>query len=117
MTIVLGLYDCFFRAFSSSPDCNRSVFRTSLNLIIIKVFIKREILSVEINLSTYTHTHTHARTHARTCTHEYTDYTKVTLHSLKRAAISDLRWMKTAARNRKHGRSTVLGKEKFLGYT
>ena len=28
----------------------------------------------------------------------------------------DLRWMKTAAQNRKHGRSAVLEKEMFFGY-
>ena len=53
-----------------------------------------------------------------TCTHKHSDFTitKLNLHSLKRAANGDFRWMKTAAWNRKHGRSTVLGKEMFLGY-
>ena len=34
----------------------------------------------------------------------------VNLHSLEHAANRDLRWMKTASRNRKHGRSTHFGK-------
>ena len=51
-------------------------------------------------------THTHTYTH----THQHCDYLKLNLHSLKRAINRDLRWMKTATRNRKHGRSTV-----FLG--
>ena len=42
-------------------------------IIIIQVFIKRKILSV--------HTHTHTR--------EHTDYTKLALHDLKRAANSE----------------------------
>ena len=82
---------------------------------------------------THTHTHTHARTHARTHahthahththtpppppphthtphthTHEYTDYTQFA-HNLNRQQ-TDLRRMKTAARNGKHGRSIVWGK-------
>ena len=40
--------------------------------MIITVFIKRKILSVETILSTYTHAHTHARTHARAHTHTHT---------------------------------------------
>ena len=57
--------------------------------------------------------------HTGTCTHEHSDYTKLYLHSLKQAAkgdLSELRWMKTATGNRKHGRSTFLEKEMFLGY-
>ena len=38
-------------------------------------------------------------------------------HNLKWAAKRDLRWMKTAAQYEKYGRSIVLGKEMFLGYT
>ena len=71
---------------------------------------------------THTHAHTHARMHARTHTHTqrnlhtgYSDYTN--LNNIKRAANTDLRLMKTTARNRKHGASVVLGKETFLGYT
>ena len=72
---------------------------------------------------THTHLHTHTQTHTRTPPptphpppHTYTqapEHTsiltiqKLNLHSLKRAANRDLRWMKTAARNRKHGRSIV----------
>ena len=94
-------------------------------LIIIKVFIKRKILPVETILSkqtskqastyapthartharthahTHTHTHkyTHTHTHTNTHTHEHTDYTKLDLHNLKRAASRDLRRMTTATRN------------------
>ena len=59
---------------------------------------------------THTHAHTHTHTHTGTCTHEHTDNTKLNLHSLKQAANTDLRWMKTAAQNRKHGRTIGLGK-------
>jgi len=44
---------------------------------------------------------------------EYTDYTKFNLHNLTQAAKRDLRRMKTAARNRKQGRSIVLEKKCF----
>ena len=69
-------------------------------------------MSLETILNAYrrTRTHTHTHTHTGTRTHEHSDYTKLNLHSLKRAANRHLRWMTTAARNRKHGRSTVLGK-------
>ena len=87
------------------------------------------------HVRTHAHAHMHARTHARTHTHTHTyrhphtraywlywltirtDYTKLNLHSSKRAANRDLRRMKTAARNGKHGRSVVLGKEMFSCYT
>ena len=74
----------------------------SLNLKLIKVFVKHKILSAETILSTYIHTHAGTR--------EHSDYTQFNLHSLKLAANSDLRWMKTTAWNQNHGRSTVLGK-------
>ena len=51
-----------------------------------------------------------AHTHRSTHTHEHTDYTKLHLHNLKQAANRDLRQMKTAARNGRHGGSVVLGK-------
>ena len=57
------------------------------------------------------HTYTHTGTH----TQMNSDYTKLNLHSLKRAANRDLRRTKTAEWSRKHGRSTVLGKEMFSG--
>ena len=38
-----------------------------------KVFIKREILSVETILSAYTHTHAHTQTHRHTDTDTDTD--------------------------------------------
>ena len=50
-------------------------------------------------------------THAGTSTCKLTDYTKLNLHSLKQAANTDLRWMKTAAQNGKHGRSKALGEK------
>ena len=56
-------------------------------------------------------THTLARTHTGTRTHAHTDYRKLNLYSLKPTATRDLRQMKTAARNKKHGGSVVLGKE------
>jgi len=52
-----------------------------------------------------------------THTHEQFDCAKLNLHSLKKAANRDLRWMKMEAQNRKHGRSIVFGKNKILGYT
>ena len=55
---------------------------------------------------THTHTHTEAPTHMSIRTIKNLIYTK-----LKWAANRDLRWMKTPARNRKYGRSIVLGKE------
>ena len=65
-----------------------------------------------------THAHTHARahthTHMGTHTHNYSDYTKLNLHSLKRAPNREMD--ETAAWNRKHGRSTVLEKEMFFSY-
>ena len=44
-------------------------------MIIIKVFVKRDILSMESVLGAFTNTHTHARTHshARTHTHARTN--------------------------------------------
>ena len=41
-------------------------------MIIIKVFIKHQILSIETILNAYTHRHT--------CTHKYTNHTKLNLH-------------------------------------
>ena len=48
--------------------------------MIITVFVKRKVLSVETILSAYTHTHT--TTHTGTRTHEHTDYTKFNLHTI-----------------------------------
>ena len=59
---------------------------------------------------TYTHTHTHTQVPAHTSI--------LTLQSLiytKQAASRDLRQMKTAAWNRKHGRS-IFGEKNFRGY-
>ena len=47
-------------------------------IIIIKVFVKHKILFIENILSAYTHRGTH--------TQEHSNYTKLNLHSLKRAA-------------------------------
>lgn len=41
-------------------------------MILIKVFVKRTIVSGEITLSAYPHARTH--THTGASTHEYTDY-------------------------------------------
>ena len=60
-------------------------------------------------------THTHAHPHAHT-THQYTDYTKLNLHTTF-TDNRDLRQRKTAAWNGKHGRCIVLEKEKFWGLT
>ena len=47
-------------------------------------------MSTETILSAYTRgTHTHTHTDRGTRTHEHSDYTKLTLHSLKRTANSD----------------------------
>ena len=64
-----------------------------------------------------THTHTHTHTHTQASTHTsiltiqsliYTDY--------NRAANKDLRRMKTAARNGKHGRYIVLERKKCASH-
>ena len=55
----------------------------------IRVFVKREVFSIEIILSAYkrsrtharTHAHTHTHTHTHTRTHEHTDYTTPNLHT------------------------------------
>ena len=67
----------------------------------------------------HAHAHTHARTHSHTLTHtgtrthQHTDYTKLNLHNLKRAANRDSRQMKTAAWNGKCGRSIIFGGKCF----
>ena len=84
-------------------------------ITIIKVFVNRKIWSLETILSAYTRTHAHAHTHTHTRTHTHTPAqapahtgilairSKIS-HSLKRAADTDLRRMKTAAaRDGKHG--------------
>ena len=56
-------------------------------MLIIQVFIEREIVSVVTILSAHTHTHTHTHTHARTHTGthtgtrtlEHSGYTKLSL--------------------------------------
>ena len=48
-----------------------------MKIVIIKVFIKRKILSVETVLSIYMYTNTHTGT----CTHEHTDYAEINLHT------------------------------------
>ena len=60
------------------PKFKKIVGREKLNdlMIIIKVFIKRKILSSETILSTYMHINTHTGTHTR----KHTDYTKLNLH-------------------------------------
>ena len=51
-------------------------------IIIIKVFVKHKILSLETILRVRKHTHKHRGT----CTHKHSDYTKLNIHSLKQAA-------------------------------
>ena len=46
-------------------------------IMIMKIFIKHETLSVGTILSVYMHTNTHTGT----CTHEQTDYRKLNLHA------------------------------------
>ena len=61
-TVMLRGQDCF-----SVPCVCRQVFQWgALIIIIIKVFIKRKILSVETILSAYTHTNTHSHRHPHT---------------------------------------------------
>ena len=57
----------------------------------------------------------HTQTHRGTRTYERSDYTNLNLHILRWAASRGFRRMKTAAWNRKHGRSTVWEKEMFTG--
>ena len=78
-----------------------------IDIIIINVFIKYKILSVETVLRAYTYTH------RDTHTYKHTDYTKLNLHNLKQAANQDSRWIKTAVQNIRHGRSIIWGKEMF----
>ena len=95
----------------TSPGWELTPVCTWLVITVVKVFVECKILCTETILSAYscTHDHTHAPTHTDTRTHKHSDYTKLK-HSLKWAANRDLRWMKTAAGNKKHGRFTVLGK-------
>ena len=44
-------------------------------------------------------------------------YERTDLRNLKRTANLDLRWMKTAAQNGRHGRSKVLVKGILLAYS
>ena len=59
-------------------------------IIIIKVFLKCKLLSLETILSAHTHTHTH--THKGTHTHKHSDNTKLNIHSLKWAANARETW-------------------------
>ena len=52
-----------------------------ITTIIIKVFIKYKILSIETILSAHTHTHTHTHTHKHTNTQEHFDYTSLTIYT------------------------------------
>ena len=88
-------------------------------IIIIKVFLKREILSLETILSARTHTRTHARTHAHTHTHTHTQAFwpyKAKTDTAQNGQQTPWRpgMDEASERNRKHGRSTILGKEMFL---
>ena len=88
----------------SGASCSCDVFRALINslicclrvrccntdvvliIIIIKVSIKRKLLSVETIRSAYTHVRMHTHSHTGTRIHEHSQYTKLNLHSLKRAA-------------------------------
>ena len=87
-------------------------------IIKMKVFLMHKILSLETILSAFTHAHTHTHTHMDrgTRTHKHSDLTKLKYTQLETGSkrSGDLEWMKTAAWNRKHGRSTSLGKEMLL---
>ena len=65
------------------------------------------------NARTQAHTHTHTHTH----THKHSDYTKLNLHSLKRAANRDLRWMNSSTERKTWQVYSLEKKKKFLGYT
>ena len=88
-----------FRRCSNSANPSRR-YRLILIILIIKVFLKRKILSIETILtaraSTHTHTHTHTHTdthtHRGTRTHKHSDCTKLNIHSLKRAANAPETW-------------------------
>ena len=60
--------------------------------IIINIFLKRKLLSLETILSAHSHARAHARTHAHTHTHKHSGYTKLNVHSLKRAANARETW-------------------------
>ena len=94
-------------------------------LIIIQVFLKCKMLSLETVLSacacTHAHTHTHTHTHTHAQRHPHTQafwLYKAKFTQLKTGSkhVGDLEWIKTSARNRRHGRSTILGKEMLLDY-
>ena len=75
----------------------------------IKVFIKRKILSIQTILRARARTHTHTHTHTSILTIRSLIYT----HLKKKLLKNDFSRMKTAARNGKHGRCIVLVKEMF----
>ena len=76
-----------------------------------KIFVKRKILSIETILSAYTREHTHTHTHRGTRTHEHSEYKAKFTQNGQQTETWD-GW-RQAARNRKHGRSAVLGKYIF----
>ena len=91
--------------------------------IIIKVFVKHKVLSVEIILSSYTHArmHVHTHTHTHTCRHPNTGvywlYKTEFTYNLKCKQTTNraFRQRKIAVQNRKYGGSVVLGRELSWG--
>ena len=56
----------------------------------------------------------HTHTYRGTRTHKHSDYTKLNICTKLKMGSKcpgDLEWMKRSAQNRKHGWSTILGKE------
>ena len=79
----------------------RDILRAQVIILIIKVFLKRKVLSLETILNgTHTHmhaymytcTHTHTHTYRGTHPHKRSDYTKLNIHSLKPAANAWETW-------------------------
>ena len=79
--------------------------KTATQIIIIKVFLKRKILSLETILSMRTHTRTQRHPHTQAFWLYKAKYTQQTPRRLG---------MDKDTQNRKHSRSTILGKEMFL---
>ena len=61
-------------------------------IIILTVFLKRTILSLEVILSAHARTHTHTHTHTGTCTHTSILTKQLNVHGLKRAANAQGTW-------------------------
>ena len=92
--------------------------------IIIKVFIKHKILSIETILSAYMHMithrnrhrHTHTHTHTHTQTHECTGYTKLHLHTTSEDKKQRLEAEEDSSAERKTLQVYVFGKRTVLRF-